>query len=250
MTDTLRTGLAAPFGPRTVSRAAFGCLLGAALLAPGTPARAGDNDDSVPIDTKIIRGILEGIGLRRDGSEGISYGERAPLVIPPTHTLPPPENSGAALANNPAWPVDPDVKRRKEEAALERKSTLNAEQQLLHDQSVLRPDELTPGPKPRKPLRQSAGGSYESSPSGYGNPLPPDKLGSKGNIFSRMFGPDKDENVGSFTGEPPRTALTEPPQGYQTPSPEQPYGVGKTTAAPKATNYPESHGTVDGKSTN
>ena len=107
MTDTLRIGLAATFSLRTVSRAAFGCLLGAALLAPGTPARAGD-DDNVPIDTKIIRGILEGIGLRRDGSEAISYGERAPLVLPPSHTLPPPENSGAALANNPAWPKDPE----------------------------------------------------------------------------------------------------------------------------------------------
>src|SRR5674476_1411098 len=68
------------------------------LLVPGTPARAGDNDDGVPLDTKIIRGILEGFGLRRDGSESISYGERAPLVLPPTHTLQPPENSGAALA--------------------------------------------------------------------------------------------------------------------------------------------------------
>ena len=242
MTDTLRIGLVATFSLRTVSRAAFGCLLGAALLVPGTPARAGDNDDGVPIDTKIIRGILEGFGLRRDGSESISYGERAPLVLPPTHTLPPPENSGAALAHNPAWPVDPDVKRRKEEAAQERKSNLNAEQTLLHDQSVLRPDELTPGPKPRKSLRQSADGSYESSPYGYGNPLPPDKLGSKGNIFSRMFGPDKDESMGSFTSEPPRTALTEPPKGYQTPSPEQPYGVGKTKApAPTSSDYARDH---------
>jgi hypothetical protein len=239
MTETLRTGLAATFSLRTVSRAAFGCLLGAALLAPGTPARA--DDDNVPLDTKIIRGILEGIGLRRDGSEAISYGERAPLVLPPTHTLPPPENSGAALANNPAWPVDPDVKRRKEEAAQERKSTLPADQQL-HDQSVLRPDELTPGPKPRKPLRQSAGDSYESSPYGYGNPLPPDKLGSKGSVFSRMFGPDKDESVGSFTSEPPRAALTEPPPGYQTPSPEQPYGIGKTKpVAPTSADYLINH---------
>src|SRR5664280_369530 len=131
MTDTLRTGLAATFSLRTVSRAAFGCLLGAALLAPGTPARAGDTDDGVPIDTKIIRGILEGFGLRRDGSESISYRERAPLVLPPTHTLPPPENSGAALANNPAWPVDPDVKRRKEEAAQERNVSIHADVTLL-----------------------------------------------------------------------------------------------------------------------
>ena len=89
MTETLRTGLAAKFSLRAVSRAALGCLLGAALLSTGTPARAGDSDD-VPIDTKIFRGILEGFGLRRDGA-AINYEERAPLVIPPSHALPPPE---------------------------------------------------------------------------------------------------------------------------------------------------------------
>ena len=64
-----------------------------------------------------------------------------------------------------------------------------------------------------------------------------------------MFGKDEPES-GRFTGEPPRTALTEPPPGYQTPSPDQPYGVGKGTAAPKANNYLENHGTVDGSNTN
>ena len=56
--------------------------------------------------------------------------------------------------------------------------------------------------------------------------LSPSQLGSKSNIWSKMFGKDEPE-AGRFTGEPPRTALTEPPPGYQTPSPDQPYGVGK-----------------------
>ena len=155
------------------------------------PAFAGDDD--VPIDTKILRGVMESLGLRRDG-EAINYEERAPLVIPPSHDLPPPERSDAAIANNPAWPIDPDVKRRKEEAAQEkRKSALNADQTLLRDQSVLRPDELTPGPKPRKAARQGDGGSYESSPYGSGNPISASKLGTKGNIFSKMFGKDDDD---------------------------------------------------------
>ena len=120
MTDTLRTGLAAKFSLTAVSRAAIGGLLGAALLAAGAPARAAD--DGVPLDTKIIRGIMESLGLREDGTS-INYSERAPLVIPPSHTLPPPERSDAALVNNPAWPVDPDVKRAKQEAAQERKAS-------------------------------------------------------------------------------------------------------------------------------
>ena len=56
-----------------------------------------------------------------------------------------------------------------------------------------------------------------------------------------MFGGGKDKDVGSFTGEPPRTALTEPPPGYRTPSPEQPYGVGKAPP-PKPENYYLTHG--------
>ncbi len=55
-------------------------------------------------------------------------------------------------------------------------------------------------------------------------------------MFSNLFG-NKDSDVASFTGEPPRTALTAPPVGYQTPSPDQPYGFGKDRSKPKAFNY-------------
>jgi hypothetical protein len=239
MTDTLRIGSAATISLRTVSRAAFGCLLGAALLAPGTPARAGD--DNVPIDTKIIRGILEGIGLRRDGSEAISYGERAPLVLPPSRALPPPEQSDAVLAKNPAWPIDPDVQQRKMEAAQQRNVSSNADETLRNEQRPLRPDEMAPGPKPRVTRRTDDG--YRPSPDGSGARLSPSELGVK-SIWSKIFAKDEPYS-GSFTGEPPRAALTEPPPGYQTPSPEQPYGLNKSTVAPKPTNYLESHGIAD-----
>ena len=95
--------------------AAFGLVLGAAALFCPAPAHAGDDD--LPADQKFLRGIMEGLGFRRDGEETINYQERSPLVIPPGRTLPPPEKSGAAIANNPAWPKDPDVERRKTQAA-------------------------------------------------------------------------------------------------------------------------------------
>ena len=50
-----------------------------------------------------------------------------------------------------------------------------------------------------------------------------------------MFGKKKEEQA-KFTGEPPRTSLTEPPAGYQTPSPDQPYGLAKGVAPAKAYN--------------
>lgn len=247
MTDNSRASLVGGSSLRTLSRAALGCVLGVTLLAAAAPARAADGDDNenVPLDTKIIRGFMEQLGLRQDGP-GIAYGERPPLVIPPNHDLPPPERTDAALARNPAWPVDPDVKRRKEEAAQER-NQLNADQQLLQDQSVLRPDQLTPGPKPRT-TRRSDDKSRPAADGSIGNPLMPSQLGSKGSFFGKLFGKDNPES-GPFTGEPPRAALTEPPTGYQTPSPDQPYGVGKA-AAPAPTKYMDTHGTVDNGETN
>jgi hypothetical protein len=246
MTDRLRTDLTATFSLRAVSRAALGCLLGAALLAPVTPARAGD-DDNVPVDTKIFRGILEGIGLRRDG-EAINYEERAPLVIPPSHALPPPERSNAAIAKNPAWPIDPDVQRRKLEAKQARSVSMNPDETLRNEQRPMTEGQMTPGPKPRAARRVDDG----VRPSAYGSSgaLSPSQLDTKPGFWSKMFGKEDTSETGRFTGEPPRAALTEPPPGYQTPSPDQPYGAGKEVAAPKATNYRETHGTVDGSNTN
>ena len=80
MTDTSRTGWAAKFSTRAVCRAALACLIGGVLLT-SAPARAAD-DESVPLDTKILRSILEGLGLQREANT-IDYQERAPLVIPP-----------------------------------------------------------------------------------------------------------------------------------------------------------------------
>jgi hypothetical protein len=206
---------------------ALGLALGAAVLAMPAPAHA---EEDVPLDTRILRGILEGIGLRKDG-EPINYQERGPLVIPPGRALPPPEKSDAALANNPAWPIDPDVKRAKEEAARERSKSLNADEELRNNERALRPDELTPGRKPRT-ARRTDPDAYQAPASGFGNPLAPSELGTKGTIFGKMFGKDVPD-VGRFSGEPPRASLTAPPPGYQTPSPDQPYGVGKEK--PKAT---------------
>ena len=108
------------------ARAALSLALGAALLATSLPARAADDD--VPIDRKIFGSILEGLGLRRDG-EAINYQERPPLVIPPSRNLPPPETVDRALANNPAWPKDPDVVRRKREAQQERNRNISDERE-------------------------------------------------------------------------------------------------------------------------
>jgi hypothetical protein len=220
---------------------ALGLALVAATLALPAPARAAD--DEVPIDTRILRGVLESLGLKKDEGSGIDYQERAPLVIPPNRDLPPPESAGA-VAKNPAWPNDPDIARARAEAARARHRNVEAE--ILREQNPLRPDEMTPGAKYAKPAprREAARGPAEDSPSITGHyGLSPKELGTR-DLFSNMFGSKSDANVGRFTGEPARTALTQPPPGYQVPSPDQPYGLGKDTSKPKATDYLATHGEI------
>lgn len=215
-------------------RAAVGMALSAAVLFGAAPARAADDEPG--FDEKIVDSIMTGLGFKKDGAAEINYQERAPLVIPPSRELRPPENVDAVTANNPAWPKDPDVTRRKKEAAAARSRNVSDERE--REQNQLRPDQLTPGGKP--PKRQQARGDngYDAPATGFGNPLSPSELGApKYGMFSAMFDNKKDDDKAKFTGEPPRVSLTDPPVGYQTPSPEQPYGAGKTTVAKPADNY-------------
>ena len=55
--------------------------------------------------------------------------------------------------------------------------------------------------------------------------LSPSQLGFNGSLGSLMFGGNKPETA-PFKGEPERSTLTQPPAGYQTPSPNFAYGTG------------------------
>jgi hypothetical protein len=236
MSTMVTRRLTTKFTRSAAKSTALSLVLGAAIVATALPARAAD--DSVPVDTKILRSILEGLGLRKDG-EGINYQERAPLVLPPGRNLPPPEKADEAIARNPVWPKDPDVARRKQEADQARNRIVTDEREI--ESRPLRPDQMTPGGKARNVARGSS--TAPDSPIPGGEVLSAKELGSK-SVFSKMFDKDAEETT-KFTGEPPRASLTAPPPGYQTPSPDQPYGVGGKKA-PKATNYYETHGTLEG----
>lgn len=206
--------------------AAFAGILAVALAmtAGAGGAFANDADEDEAIDTKIFRRVMRELGFKRS-EEGIEYRERAPLVVPPSRDLPPPQSEGPS-ARNPDWPKDPDVARRKEATAAEKAKLRRSSDTSLEDSRPLRPDELNKGRAQASPAAAGAGAAGPTAEEAS-RPLSPSQLGGSKNIFDTIFSavtPARPE-ISSFTGEPPRTSMTAPPPGYQTPSPSQPYGI-------------------------
>jgi len=223
--------------------AAFGLIASAAGLTFSAPARAEDSGQS--FDSKVFGSVLRGLGLRNGDEPQINYQERPPLVIPPNSDLPPPENANAATLNNAAWPNDPDIARARIEAAKARNRNVQAEIEI--EQNPLRPDQMTPGAKKGKPLRNARKADNPSISSDGTDRLNPRELGYNGGLWGNMFGPVDDRSTARFTGEAPRAELTEPPPGYMTPSPAQPYGAGNDRWKPTATDYYKTHGTLESR---
>jgi type IV secretory pathway VirB10-like protein len=211
-------------GTKILVRAVAAGALGLAILAAGTPgsARAEDDDkDNSPsiwnLDTRLWNGFMSAMGLQSGTEVGIDYRERSPLVVPPERSLPAPQS---APPRNAAWPIDPEAKRR-QEAADKKKTRSVRGYDPDYESRNLNPSEIGPRGGART---SSASANAPTRPTGEA--LTPSELGGFGSLFSFHgwgWASNKDE-IGTFTAEPPRTSLVAPPTGYQTPSPEQPYG--------------------------
>ena len=213
-------------------RASACALLGTMLLVAHTGhafAQDDDDDDDLSFEQKFIRNMLGGFGALGTGV-GIDYQERSPLVIPPSRTLPPPEANATKPAPN--WPTDPEKHRK---VVKKQNKPMNARDVKFWDDPgrPLTPAELeagrTAGPSTATTTRP--GDSASESEAASNRPLLPNVLGYTGGVFSSIWNKGKPETA-PFTGEPPRTSLTEPPVGYMTPSPNQPYGVGMQANKP------------------
>jgi len=189
---------------------ALGVLLAG---APGaaSPAAAQEQFGSNPLES-----VMDLLGLSEEKPKPeIDYRERAPLVVPPSAavdgTLPAPQD--AAHQKDPNWPKDPDVERRRREAAA-------ANTPVIRDDPgrPLMPSELNKG-------RKKVLGIIPTEPASTGtrsDVLLPSQLGS--NSWLPGFGGEKEKPL-TFSGEPERETLLQPPPGYQTPAPNAPYGV-------------------------
>ncbi len=211
--------------------------MGIGLVMTAGVARAQDDDDEddKTFEEKIIDNIMTGIGGTNMEHKGIDYRERSPLVVPPKIDLPPPESMKSEI-KDPNWPKDPDEARRKAAIAARKKEKIKVGADAARP---LTPDELNAG-RTAAPARASAD---PIQPGVSSNPmLSPSQLGYDGGLF-KLFKGNKAESA-PFKGEPDRETLTQPPPGYQTPSPNFAYGTGPQESLNKRTDV------MTGKETN
>src|SRR6266566_1943959 len=202
--------------------------LGIGLVMTVGLARAQDDEEEdKTFEEKIIEGIMAGIGGTNMDNRGIEYRERSPLVVPPKLDLPPP----AAASNEvkaPNWPKDPDEARRKAAIAARKKDNKDPREASR----VLMPSELNVGKTAARPRTNND--PVQPGTSSNNPVLSPSQLGYEGGL-SGLFGGNKTETA-PFKGEPTRDSLTQPPSGYQTPSPNFAYGTGPKESLNKEYN--------------
>ena len=206
-------------------RVLLACACGALVALSGANAVAQQLDeDEDTFEQKIIKNILEGLGVDVGRRNGIEYRERSPLVIPPSLDLPPPEAADAAAARNPAWPREQE---RKKAVTVNRQPLKRAGPEDPGQHAAMTPDELRRGANPRAPRITDPSQSGSSVENYEGRPLRPNELGSSSIFNWRALTGSYAPEEAKFEGEPGRGTLTQPPPGYQTPSAGQPYGVGQ-----------------------
>lgn len=187
--------------------------LALALACAVTAPAAAQDEGPTPLQRMLGNfGLLAIPGDTPD----IEYRERPPLVVPPSAELPVPRSPTDITAAVPDWPADPEIARQREQKRYDR-LPIDVRRGDFYTGRPLRPDEIRRGTIARKGSRDpitrvgeemTAGREMQPAPKG----------------FFGMFKYEEEKPI-AFTGEPPRTRLTEPPVGYQTPSPNAPYGV-------------------------
>jgi hypothetical protein len=224
-----------------MTSAVLGTMLGMLLIIAGSAgtALAADDDGEGFYDQRLLRSFLRGLGLS-NGREGtIEYKERPPLVVPPTRNLPPPETTGS-IARDPAWPSDPDEAKRKAAKKVKVARKPMGDPDTFGD--GVRPNDLKVG---RTSATPNETGIKPGETEDTSTQLRPDELGYHGGLWSGLtslgntFAKEKPAEGARFLHEPGRAALTDPPSGYRTPSPDQPYGLNYRHDKPKPVTQEE-----------
>lgn len=153
----------------------------------------------------LFKNLLEGTFGGRSNDD-IDYRARAPLVVPPNTTLPPPQQ--AASGRNAAWPNDPDVQRRKDEATPRRYVPADG----LKDNPILSAREIQRGRTLNAPVQATAKPVRENDV--YDNVIGPIRIGKE---QAAKYNEQAAEAL-KYGEEPQRRTLTDPPTGYRRPA--------------------------------
>jgi len=220
------------------------------LVVTAGPARAGDDDtttDQRSFSERFVDGFKSTIRGTSMDNRGIDYRERSPLVVPPTLDLPPPAAAAAAAPKVANWPKDPDERQRKAIIAAKKKNAPPVAVVAAPGAAVAtaaepaRPVNIAPpvveqptplrsanGPETAKidPVYDQPGNIVTGGTEAVSSSLGSFGIGDLG--LGNLFGTKKVEQPTVVPGtEPTREALTQPPSGYQSPSPNYPYAVAK-----------------------
>jgi hypothetical protein len=222
--------------------------LGFALVVTTGAARAGDDQpDDRSFTERFVDGFKSTIRGTNMDNRGIDYRERSPLVVPPKLDLPPPAASTNDV-NVANWPKDPDERQRKAAIAAKKKNAPPVARVQTPEVSAgaapgavasARPINIAPPPEDppipgttRPAYANDRNGTARVDPvydqpgdlfSGGASAILPSSVSDSFNI-GNWFGGKKTDTMAAAPGsEPTREALTQPPSGYQTPSPNYPY---------------------------
>lgn len=176
-------------------------LLASGLLLATTPAFAQEG--------MLFKNLVDGMGLFGRDKSDIEYKQRAPLVVPPSSSLPKPQEAGAS--RSAAWPDDPDVARRKAERDSSNVLFANTEAYRANTRPLMSQEELRRG---RVTGRTSGPDGVVEDHNNYNNQIAPIRIGRE--LAARQSQVDA-SNL-AYGSEPARRYLHEPPTGYRRPA--------------------------------
>lgn len=155
----------------------------------------GNKDDT--LEHNAVKAVMQGLGAVDPSDRPIEYKPRAPLVVPPSRTLPKPQDG---TVGDPRFPRNPE-----DVADDQRRAAMNGDKGA--DGRIMTPDELAKYSIP------GAGHArrYDPDP---GRRMTPDELKGQGATQA-----DAVKRAANPTG---RKALIEPPDQYRQPSPNAP----------------------------
>jgi hypothetical protein len=186
-------------------------LLAGGLLLAATPAFAQEG--------MLFQNLVKGMGLFGTDKADIEYKQRAPLVVPPSSTLPRPQEAGAN--RSAAWPDDPDVARRRAERDSSNILFSNSESYRANTRPLLSQEELRRG---RVTGRTNGPEDIVEDHNTGNNQIAPIRIGRE--MAARQAQTDT-SNL-EYGTEPSRRYLHEPPSGYRRPAGTAALGPGQS----------------------